>query len=95
MPRPPSMSTAAEVRTEARERSTDVLSQWSILHRIIERLEEVLRKRWLKKTKTQRTAILLGAWPKMAQKHRPDFEVIRVERPRVCTLTRLPLIEIS
>jgi hypothetical protein len=60
LPKPSSMPTAAEVRKEARERSTEVLAQWDILRKTIDRHEEVLRKRWLKKTKTQRTAILLG-----------------------------------
>jgi hypothetical protein len=69
-----SMPTPAEVQKEARKRSTDLLSQWNTLQRILERHEEVLRKRWMKKTKTQRTQILLGAWPKMSQNHRPDYE---------------------
>ncbi|KAG0651258.1 hypothetical protein D0Z07_1847 [Hyphodiscus hymeniophilus] len=73
LPKPSSMPTAAEVRKEAQERSADLLLQWDTLRRILERHEEVLRKRWLKKTKTQRTAILQSVWPKMARKHQPDL----------------------
>ncbi|KAE8453917.1 hypothetical protein EG329_007693 [Mollisiaceae sp. DMI_Dod_QoI] len=70
----PSTPTPTEVRKEARERSTEVISRWSELRQILDRHEEMLRKRWLKKTKSQRTAILLQAWPKMASVHRPDYD---------------------
>lgn len=79
MPMPSSTPTAAEVQREARERSTHVLASWNQLQQILERHEDVIRKRWLKKTKTQRTAIILKAWPKMSATHRPDYEALRKE----------------
>ena len=65
MPAPP-MPTVTEVRREARERAQELLSDWKKLRLIVERHEEVIRKRWIKKTKKQRTAILLEAWPNMS-----------------------------
>lgn len=76
LPPPSSMPSAAEVRKEARERSTKVLSHWSRLRQILERYEEVIRKRWMKKSKAQRSKILLQAWPGLAATHRPDFEAL-------------------
>jgi hypothetical protein len=79
LPMPSSMPTPAEAQREARERSTHVLASWNQLRQILERHEDVLRKRWTKKTRTQRTAIILGAWPKMSATHRPDYEAFRRE----------------
>jgi len=66
-----------------RERSTEALSSWNKLRQILERHEDVIRKRWMKKTKTQRTAIVLKAWPNMSPAHRPDYEAMRKENPSV------------
>ncbi|KAF8857356.1 hypothetical protein BDZ45DRAFT_674760 [Acephala macrosclerotiorum] len=79
LPMPSSMPTAEEAQREARERSTKVLSGWNTLQQILERHEEVLRKRWLKKTKSQRTSIVLRAWPKMSAGHRPDYTALMKE----------------
>ncbi len=79
LPMPSSMPTAEEARRESLERSTNVLSGWNTLRQILERHEEVLRKRWLKKTKSQRTSIVLRAWPKMSAAHRPDFTALTKE----------------
>lgn len=79
LPMPSSMPTAAEVQREARERSTHVLASWNQLRQILERHEDTIRKRWMKKTKTQRTTIVLGTWPKMSATHRPDYEALRKE----------------
>ncbi|RDL41426.1 uncharacterized protein BP5553_01405 [Venustampulla echinocandica] len=73
LPAPSSMPTPAEAQQEARERSTEIL----------ERHEDVLWKRWIKKTKVQRTAILLRAWPNMSSTHRPDYEALRKEGPQL------------
>lgn len=73
LPRPPSMPNTNEVRQEARERSTEVLSNWNRLRHILERHEEVIRKRWMKKSKVQRSEIILQAWPGLSANHRPDF----------------------
>jgi len=73
LPMPSSMPTREEAQREARERSADVLSSWNTLQQILERHEEVIRKRWTKKTKVQRGKIISGLWPNMAPSHRPDY----------------------
>lgn len=79
LPVPSSMPTPNEAQREARKRSTELLSSWRKLQQILERYEDVLRKRWTKKTKTQRTNIVLRAWPNMSPTHRPDYEAFRKE----------------
>lgn len=54
-----------KVRSEALERSTAIFTHWNILRAILDRHEETIHKRWLKKTKTQRVEMLLRAWPNM------------------------------
>ncbi|TVY46706.1 hypothetical protein LOCC1_G004658 [Lachnellula occidentalis] len=76
LPMPSSMPTREEAQSEARERSTDVISSWNTLRQILERHEDVIRKRWTKKTKVQRGKIIQAAWPNMSAKHRPDYEAI-------------------
>lgn len=76
LPKPSSMPTREEAQREARERSTEVISSWNTLRQILERHEDVIRKRWTKKTKVLRGKIILAAWPNMCAKHRPDYEAI-------------------
>ncbi len=82
VPQPSSFPTAAEVRQQAFERSTKVLSHWTTLQNILKRHEEMLRKRWMKKSKAQRKMILLTAWPNMSSTHRPDYQAFRKETPQ-------------
>ena len=79
LPRPSSFPTAREVSREARVRSSAIFEHWNALHNILDRYEELVRRRWLKKTHNQRTTILLSAWPDMSKMHRPDFEALRKE----------------
>ncbi|KAG0041138.1 hypothetical protein BGZ83_002300, partial [Gryganskiella cystojenkinii] len=60
--------------TEIKERTTNIFKDWTALNHIILRHESLIQKRWLKKTREQRKAILLSAWPDMPTMHRPDFE---------------------
>jgi hypothetical protein len=80
IPRPSSFPTASEVRTEARERSTDLFSNWETLQNVLKRHEETIRKRWMKRNKAQRKTVLLNAWPNMASMHRPDYHAFRLEK---------------
>lgn len=82
LPRPKSFPTAKNVRQEARDRSENIFTDWTTLHKILERHEEVFRKRWMKKTREQRKKILLAAWPNMSSTHRPDFQALRRETPQ-------------
>lgn len=77
LPRPGSFPKPEEVRRESRERASKVLSDWDTLHKIIERHEERIQKRWRQKTKTKRRQILLSAWSNMPKVHRPDFEALK------------------
>ncbi|KAF7590995.1 hypothetical protein BBP40_002189 [Aspergillus hancockii] len=74
IPPPPSTPKPAEVRKEARARATNILGDWSLLNRIIERFEATIQKRWLKRTREQRKKLLLTIWPKMPATHRPDWD---------------------
>ncbi|KAI1617156.1 hypothetical protein EDD36DRAFT_155100 [Exophiala viscosa] len=73
---PWTLMTLAEAEKNVKEYNDTISDSWAQLHRILERREAALRKRWLKKTKEQRTTILLAAWPGMPKVHRPDFQAI-------------------
>ncbi|KAH8759995.1 hypothetical protein F5883DRAFT_564348 [Diaporthe sp. PMI_573] len=75
----PKLMQPDEVRREAKGRSSRLYASHSDLRAILERHEAVIQKRWIKKTKSQRQAILLKAWPNMATVHRPDFEAFKKE----------------
>ena len=81
LPQPSSYPSAAKVRKEARELSRQIFADWTNLNKILERYEELLWKRWMKKTKEQRKKLLLAAWPNMTSTHRSDFEAFRQETP--------------
>jgi len=70
------MATAEEVSKEATQRSASVLSNWQVLGDILDRHEEALRKRWIRKTKTWKKTILSKTWPNMPAFHRPDMEIL-------------------
>lgn len=57
-----------KVRSEALERSTAIFTHWNLLRAILDRHEETIHKRWLKKTKTQRVEMLLRPWPNMVSR---------------------------
>ena len=52
-------STAEQVGQEASERSGAVLTSWKLLGDILDRHEESLRKRWVKKSKTWKKTVLV------------------------------------
>ncbi|CAG8959565.1 hypothetical protein HYFRA_00001466 [Hymenoscyphus fraxineus] len=78
--RPSSFPTPNEVRTEAESMSSQILSDWRKLQKIVELHHEVISKRWMKKTRTRQKETLLRAWPNMSPGHRPDWEALRQER---------------
>ena len=47
----PKETSLEEIRKEARVKSVNLISNWKELRGILERHEEIIRKRWLKKTK--------------------------------------------
>ncbi|KAF2000517.1 hypothetical protein P154DRAFT_434676 [Amniculicola lignicola CBS 123094] len=58
-----------------------VYKYYNRLTSIVQNHEELIRKRWLKKTRSQRQSILLEAMPHMAPRHRPDFELFITNAP--------------
>ncbi|KAF2267621.1 hypothetical protein CC78DRAFT_62548 [Lojkania enalia] len=74
LPRPSSMLSPDEVRRKSQESAKKVFEDWQTLGSIIQRHEELIRKRWVKKSQQQKKTILLTAWPNIPTQHRPDIE---------------------
>ncbi|KAJ0354076.1 hypothetical protein COL154_000082 [Colletotrichum chrysophilum] len=70
----------AEVRALAAPMAEEVLQQWDLLRKIVERHEATIQNRWIKKSKSKRRGVLLAAWPDMSEYHRPDFAAFRKKR---------------
>lgn len=64
---------------QASERSACIFQSFTALQDILGRYEAIVRKRWLKKTQTQRKELLLKAWPAIPTTHRPDLQAYRRE----------------
>ncbi|KAL1847238.1 hypothetical protein Daus18300_014002 [Diaporthe australafricana] len=62
-----------EAQRLVQARVSRIFDSHATLRAILERHEATIQKRWTKKTKAQRLAVLLKAWPNMAPKHRPDI----------------------
>ncbi|KAJ5081186.1 hypothetical protein N7456_013424 [Penicillium angulare] len=73
----PDIKTPSEVRRESVSRADEIFFNYEALHDIISRHEGTIRKRWSKKTRSQRLKILLSAWPNMPSTHRPDFDAFK------------------
>ncbi|KAK4507077.1 hypothetical protein PRZ48_000811 [Zasmidium cellare] len=67
-------ATAEEVRAQARASSEAIFDHYENLKGYVERHEATIGERWAKKTKTQRSKVLLEAWPGMSREHRPDLD---------------------
>ncbi|KAL4905612.1 hypothetical protein BDW74DRAFT_167787 [Aspergillus multicolor] len=72
---PTDVKTPDTVRKEAAARSRRIFESYEKLHGILERHEETIQKRWAKRTRQQKLAVLLASWPNMTSAHRPDFEL--------------------
>ncbi|KAL8944455.1 MAG: hypothetical protein Q9211_000597 [Gyalolechia sp. 1 TL-2023] len=62
---------------QAKQYSRDIFTAQRALVHMLDRYEETLIKRWLKKTTSQRQKILLMAFPSIPPTHRPDFYAFR------------------
>ncbi|KAF2121592.1 hypothetical protein BDV96DRAFT_640976 [Lophiotrema nucula] len=65
---------------EAKEASVSIAKNYKLLKETLERYEDAIRKRWVKKKRDVRKEILLDAWGKyrpMAVCHRPDLQAFR------------------
>ncbi|RAH82836.1 hypothetical protein BO86DRAFT_310613 [Aspergillus japonicus CBS 114.51] len=67
----------SDIRQDIEARSETIYTAYDTLHKILERHEATLAKRWLKRTRQQRLKVLLEAWPDMPVVHRPDLDVWR------------------
>ncbi|RAL13726.1 uncharacterized protein BO97DRAFT_449852 [Aspergillus homomorphus CBS 101889] len=75
----PEIISTTDVRQEANARSEDIFQCYDTLHKILQRHEATIQRRWLKKNRRQRVEVLNNAWPSMAGVHRPDFAALRRE----------------
>ncbi|PYH79563.1 hypothetical protein BO82DRAFT_288668 [Aspergillus uvarum CBS 121591] len=71
------LRSGSDVRQDIEARSETIYTAYDTLHKILERHEATLAKRWLKRTRQQRLKVLLEAWPDMPVVHRPDLDVWR------------------
>lgn len=69
-----------DARRETSARRLNLFDNYETLQKILDRFEDLIRKRWMKKTQEQRKKLLLDAWPQMPRAHRPDFQAQRRER---------------
>lgn len=67
------LASVDETKIQATQCVRRLFDDWNKLHNILLQYEDVIRKRWIKKSQEQRRKVLLTAWPNMAPKHRPDF----------------------
>ena len=72
-------TTYAQVKRVATSHALQIFRDYHALNGILARFEDVIRKRWVKKTRDQRKKVLLTAWPNMSTTHRPDFAALRSE----------------
>ncbi len=61
-------------RSYAKLASERIFHYWDALKEGIEPFEALIRKLWKAKSKAQKKAILLAAWPDINLQHRPDIE---------------------
>jgi len=70
---------ANRVKTEAKKHSFHIFKYFELLGSILDQHESTIHKRWTGRTKKQKHAIFLSAWPNMATTHRPDFQALKKE----------------
>ncbi|KAI4192151.1 MAG: hypothetical protein LQ348_003254 [Seirophora lacunosa] len=73
--------TFPEVKLAAEQYSKDIFTAQRELVNVLDKYEETLIKRWLKKPMAQRQKVLTSASPGIPLTHRPDFWALRKESP--------------
>ena len=76
---PVTPTTYAHVKRDATSHVRQIFRNYHVLNGILVRFEDVIRKRWVKKTLDQRKKVLLTAWPNMSATHCPHFAALRRE----------------
>src|SRR5277367_6547696 len=70
LPQPASFPTFENIAQESHDRSTKIFSDWTTLNTILERHEELLRKRGKKrKTKEKKKNLLVKPGPNIPERH--------------------------
>lgn len=69
------------IRDTVRRTAERIFDNQASLQAIVERHEDTIQKRWIKKSKPKRREIILGAWPGMAADHRPDLVLMKRHKP--------------
>ncbi|KAF2133293.1 hypothetical protein P153DRAFT_282493 [Dothidotthia symphoricarpi CBS 119687] len=65
----------AELQRLSQEQIQLILQYWETLNQLLQRLEDTIRKRWMKKTVQQRREFLLAVDPSIPKDHRPDIDL--------------------
>lgn len=69
------------IRDSIKQTTQRIFDNQAGLQAIVERHEETIQKRWIKKSKPKRREIILGVWPGMATDHRPDLVLLKRHEP--------------
>src|SRR5271170_1068836 len=69
----PAFPSASQVRKEATVRSSRIFRDWETLHNILKIHEDVLRKRWVKKSQDQRQESSIGSLAQYGYHAPPRF----------------------
>jgi len=83
-----------ECRKQSNELRSDIFSSFEALKTMLAYHEDLIRRRWMKKSRAQKKEILLIAWPGMSARHRPDMDekVYLQEAKIICGSLKLKLI---
>ncbi len=75
--------TESEILSQSRPRVNRIFENQHLLRNIIYRHETMIQKRWVKKSKSRRRAVLMEAWgqPPMPLSHRPDIVAYKNKPP--------------
>ena len=74
--------TPSEAARRAEKLAVSTAKNYNALHDILDRYEEVVRSRWMKRSGPQRERLLLEVWPGMTPHHRPDIRAYRIAPKR-------------
>ena len=73
----PPIPTPEKLREDVASYAARIFANQRLLQQILDRHEATIQKRWEKRGKAQRLAVLLELWPNMPPTHRPDFAAFR------------------
>jgi hypothetical protein len=80
----------SEMEQESMKRSAQIFLHWAQLNSILQQYEDIIRKRWIKKSKEQRKKLLLAAWPSMSLTPPRFSSAISRDRRTVSNRNKVP-----